>query len=284
MLLCLLTLTFHADQIQPLSASHEPTCANTMPRLQYRVLGRIPPTSRPTEQENRFVRLYDDTGRKLRFESNEDVFTMVEDERYRRLIESFTLWLWPSLPFIVTVELEVPWSVGLPPGKQQLPLSFQHALCIQLCPSNPRCSARFYDFELCDFSKTCRPGSNDNAWRDHMTARGYDTVVPIFREPRVETMWEKISVLNSSTNSNMDVQRWRIVMFCANCQAARAVADCTHLRDVTKLSTHEQERIVERGRQSELDLEWGKYCPFYSNHILCQDFNYHGPLNGDGDA
>jgi hypothetical protein len=47
----------------------------------------------------------------------------------RRLDQEDTI----RIQFPVTVELEVPWSIALPPGDEQLPQSFQHALCIHLC-------------------------------------------------------------------------------------------------------------------------------------------------------
>ncbi len=191
------------------------------------------------------------------------------------MIDRWWIWISPSIPTIVTVELEVPWSIGLPPGKQQLPLSFQHALCIQVCPYFSRSSASPgpNNMELCDFNKTCHPGSdNDKGWRNRMIARGCDTFVPIFREPKVEIVWEKISAVESFIDSsNMEVQRWRIVMFCANCRAARSVIDCTHFKKAPELLMYEREQIVKKGQRSDFDWKFGSYPPFYADHILSQD-------------
>ena len=244
-----------------------------MAEHQYRILGRIPPTRRPTEQENRFIKLYDDTGLKLVFEDKDDLFIMVEDKEYRRMIDNWWIWISPSLPHDVTVELEVPWSIGLPPGEQQLPLSFQHALCIQVCPYFSRSSASPGpgDLELCDFNKTCRPGSDNKDWRNRMTARGYDTVVPIFREPKVETVWEKIGVEESWIDSSMEIQHWQLMMFCANCRAACSVIGCTHFQKAPELFTYKREQIVEKGQQSDFDVRFSRYPPSYTDHILSQD-------------
>jgi len=77
-----------------------------MAEQQYRILDHVPPTSRSTEQENRFVLFYDETCRKFRFE---DVFTMIEDPMWRdTFIELEESSLTP-LQFPATVELEVPW-------------------------------------------------------------------------------------------------------------------------------------------------------------------------------
>jgi len=242
---------------------------------EHRVLGRIVPTSRPTEEENRFVRLYDDTGRKLRFDSKDDVFAMVEDSEYCAMFKAFDEDEATRVQFPAVIELEVPWSVGLPPGNDQLPPSFQHALVIQLCPHLTRCCELPgpNEMHLCQFSNLCRLNVNDGGLRRHRTSEGIECVIPIFREPRVKAILEKRSV-DIIEGGKRERQHWRYFQFCANCRAARAVGRCSHWFHA--VARHPEEvREVEKGELSDLDRQWGvpsgKAGNVYSDMILSED-------------
>jgi len=250
-----------------------------MAEHQYRILGRIPPTNRPTEQENRFLKLYNDTGLKLQFQNKENLFMIVKDPIWRSLFNSFDQDDITRVQFPTTVDLEVPWSIGLPPGDEQLPSSFQHALCIQLCPHLTRCSdpPGANDMTLCTFSGLCRLHVNDKGLRQHRTSEGIEELVPIFRNPRVEVTWQKRE-FETIANGTRERQYWRAFQFCANCRAARAVGRCSHWFNAL-INSPEKIREVATGEKSDLDLQWNVGHEWigmiYSESILSEDIgNY----------
>ena len=229
-----------------------------MAAQQYHILGRVPPTSRPIEQQNRFVRLYDDTGLRLHFESKDDVYSMVEDPMYRNVFDTYDTTEATRVHFPAVVELEVPWSIGLPQGDQQLPSSFQHALCIQLCPQLSRCSAELpglNDMGLCLFSNLCRLHIDDQVMRLDRASEGIKDVVPIFHGPRVKTVLEKKRV-ETIADGTRERQYWRRFQFCANCRAARAVRRCSHYIHGAMVLAEEVCEVM-KGKMSDLDFQYG---------------------------
>jgi len=241
----------------------------------YSILGCVPPTLTPTEQENRFVSLYDHTGRTLRFTSKDDVFRMIEDPMYRGLFNSYDEVEATRVQYPAVVELEVPWSIGLPQGDQQLPSSFQHALCIQLCPNLSRCSESpgLNEMRLCAFSNYCRLQVNDRDMRHRRASDGIEGLVPIFRGPRVKILLEKKDV-ETIEDGTRERQHWRYFQFCANCRAARAVRCCSHWADGVTIHPGER-REVAKGELSDLDHHYGvpsgRAGKLYSESILSED-------------